>query len=62
MSCSPNFGQTHMNQTDPFNVKCGDQTPNFDSMSNVETRPLILTQRCQSRKPKGCEVKRKAAC
>ena len=20
---------THMNQTDQFNVKCGDQTPNF---------------------------------
>jgi len=27
-----------MNQTDPFNVKCGDQSPNFP----METRPLIF--------------------
>ena len=24
---------THMNQTDQFNVKCGDLTPDFDSPS-----------------------------
>jgi len=39
---------THMNQTDQFNVKCGDQTPNFDFLISLIERQKSLIHPCLS--------------
>jgi len=37
---------THMNQTDQFNIKCGDQTPDFDFLIPLIERQKSLIHPC----------------